>query len=382
MRKQSILNEFQQKLKTSTFFQKILYSFLLIASICLTVFCLCIVSFINKNQQSFLRDLQDNTISRAYNVNQTALKDIIRYCDTMMGDYTVKSLLYSEEHDVPMMLKCNDICDSICKISSMIDSVYFVNYNSGTVLSSAGSSAIDRFRDQEVLTLLEDIVPSQSPQVCCPRMVAPGQPGSESIPMLTLIYRYSKQGAMVLNLNYQTYSEMLYPDSSEYLSLIMVNQDDVVFFSSDPVLWGCNYREDETYRTIGSFMNNRGTYTHTVDGTEYTVKYIKNSGFGITYLCLLQNTSLYLDMSLISAIQIYVTVSLLLAIVLSIIMSFINYRPIKHLKSYVDSQLPDSSAAISGRYNEFRYFFDRYQKLLNVNKQYENRLNEEKVQKI
>lgn len=360
-------------------------SILLIASLCTTGLSLGIFYSVNTNQWHILQELQKDILSQAYNTNQSTLKDIVTYCDLKMEDPVVRELMYSKEHDVVTMLKIDDVIDSFTSISSLIQSVYIVNFQAQTITSKFGICTFDGFADKDILTMLESHIPSSSPTVCIPRVMPLLQKEIKTftyIPTLSTIFHYNKAGALVINIDYERYSKILFQNSNDRVNLILINQDHTVFSTTDENIWGQNYQDNPVYQKVLVNSNLQNSFDCEVDGNTYTVNYIKNRGFGISYVCLLENANIYLENQQLFTILLCTVCFLAFATILSTVFSYINYKPIKHLKERIDMQIPQTGRSSYGQENDFDYLADRYQALLTSHIQHQTKINREKEQKM
>lgn len=381
MRLNSLVKNVTQKVGDSTFFKKTFFSFILITCLCTAILSLSITSEINNNQRSFFSDLQDQTVAQTINVNHTILMDIVRYCDELMENAEVRNLLYCDEYDLVSYYKYRSTLNLVQNISSMIHSVYFVNFNAQTVCDRDGYTPIASHNDQELMNVLENITPSLSPVFGYPRFVPGGHYRTDG-QVVTLIFRYTSQGALVVNLDYPSYAELLSLTGNEHLDMIITDQHNAVLASTEQNLWGEDFQDHPVFQKVLSSPDTKGSFTHNEDGQNYIVDFVKNGRLGMTYISLLEESRLYVDSSVLFSILIYTIVSLGIALVLSVVMSLITYKPIRHLKSYVDNHFPQGLVAASSADSEFGYFLNCYQRLLNVHDQYKSKQDKERTQKI
>ena len=385
MRCKKAFFELSPKHKKSLFFKRMFFSILLITSLCTTGLSFGIFFSVNTNQRDNLQKLQNDMLLQAHNLNQATLKDIVTYCDLKMEDPIVRELMYNKNHDIVTMLKIDSAIDSISSISSLIQSVYIVNFEAETITSKFGISTFDGFADKDILTILEAHVPSITPSVCIPRVMPLLQRNTQTyefVPTLTAIFHYNKAGALVINIDYEQYSKVLFQNSNDRVSLILLNQNHTVFSATDESLWGQDYQDNAVYQKIIANNNHQDSFEHKIDGTTYSVKYIRNRGFGMSYICLLENADIYLEDHQLFTILLCTICFLIFAIVLSTAFSYINYKPIKRLKERIDRQIPQTGRAYHGRENDFAYLSDRYQALLTSHIQHQAKINNEKKQKM
>lgn len=373
------------KHKMSSFFKRMFTSILLIACLCTTGLSLGIFLSVNTNQRNILRELQNDMLVQAYNANQSTLKDIVIYCDQKMEDPIVRELMYNTKHDVVTMLKIDSAIESITSISSLIHSVYIVNFEAETITSKFGISPFDKFADQDILSILQTHVPSSTPTVCLPRVMPLLQSNTKSfssIPTLTTIFHYNKAGALVINIDYERYSKIIFQNSNDRVNLILLNQNHTVFSTTDESIWGENYQYNTIYQKIKESSDLQNSFHHEINNTTYSVNYIKNRGFGMSYICLLENSDIYLEDHQLFTILLCTSCFLIFAIVLSTAFSYINYKPIKHLKERIDKQIPQTDSPHNDPQNDIAYLSDRYQALLTSHMEHQTKLHKEKEKKM
>lgn len=358
----------RREYKNSIYYKKVLYSYLLATCVIFLFFVLLLFLFMNRDYETTLEDMQDYTITQAYNVNQTTLKDIISYCYNMLDNVSMRNILYGDSWTGALSIDATEFINSIRMASSMVNSVYFINFNTGTVLDHTGRTSTANHIDGEIFELLEEMTPGIRPLFCCPRIIDCNVSGViyRDIPVLTMIFFQNRSGAMVVNLDYQAYYNMLSLGDSEYIDMVMVSSTGKVMSASDPELFGMDYTENQLYRRIQDSPDNRGTFSFQHEDGNRTVKYIKNIGLGITYICSLRNLYIYPGNSVLSTLFRYSAVYLLIGLVLSLLLSWLIYNPLRQLKTYIAAH-PASPPEPQEKSNDFDYLSRTYQEILTVN---------------
>lgn len=367
-----VIKTINQEYRSSLYYKKVLYSYLLATCVIFLLFIIFLFLFINRDYSNTLEDMQDYTITQAYNVNQTTLKDIISYCYNALDNKSMQNILYGESYNNTLAINARELHNSIRMCSSLVQSVYFINFQTGTIMDNLGRSPIDDYIDSEIFEIIKEMTPSIRPLFCCPRIIDSKQKGIiyNNIPVLTMIFYSNQTGAMVVNLDYDIYCNMLSLKNSEYIEMILVSSTGKVMSASDPDLFGTDYTENELYIKIQDSPNNKGTMLYQQGRQRQSVKYIKNIGLGITYICSLNNLHIYSGNSTISTLLHYSALYLLVGLVLSLLLSWIIYNPIRQLKTYIATHpaTPSDELQISkGGDNDFAYLSHTYQKILNLN---------------
>ena len=372
-----VIQTMKQEYRSSLFYKKVLYSYLLATCVIFLLFIIVLFLFMNKDYSNTLEGMQDYTITQAYNVNQTTLKDIVNYCYSILDGTTMHNILYGDYYNSALALEAMELHDGIRMSSSLIHSVYFINFQTGTVLDHTGRTSIENHIDRGIFEMLAEMKPSIRPLFCYPRLIDYNLSGIiiSDVPVLTMIFYSNHAGAMVVNLDYETYCGMLSLSDSEYIDITLVSSTGKVMAASDSDLFGMDYTEDELYREVLNAGENRGSFLYQQSGQPpQSVKYIKNIGLNITYICSLNNMQIYPKNSAISTLLRYSAVYLAIGLVLSLLLSWIIYNPLRQLKTYIAAHpaLPAGEAAteegrqaVSG--NDFDYLSQAYEKILNIN---------------
>ena len=372
-----LIRTMNQEYRSSLFYKKVLYSYLLATCVIFLLFTIVLFLLMNKDYSDTLEGMQDYTITQAYNVNQTTLKDIISYCYTMLDRTSMRNILYGDYYNSALALEAMELHDSIRMSSSLVHSVYFINFRTGTVLDHTGRTTIDNHIDSEIFGILDKMTPGIRPLFCYPRFIDCNLGGAirQDVPVLTIIFYASHAGAMVVNLDYGTYSNMLSLDDSEYIDIILVSSTGKVMSASDPDLFGTDYTENDLYRKVLDATENRGSFLYRPNGrSSQSVKYIKNIGLDITYICSLNSLQIYPKNAAIFTLLRYSAVYLAIGLMLSLLLSWIIYNPLRQLKTYIAAHpaLPPGGAAPAGCKspvpgNDFDYLSQTYEKILNIN---------------
>lgn len=369
MKLKSIIQTMNQEYRSSIYYKKVLYSYLLATCVIFLLFIIIMFLFMNRDYRDTLEDMQDYTINQAYNVNQTTLKDIISYCYNILDRASTHNILYGDGYSNSLALEAHELVNSLRMTSSLVNSVYLINFQTGTIHDHSGRVSIERHIDSEIFALLEDMTPSIRPLFCYPRTIdsSVDEVIYRDIPVLTMVFYSNPAGAMVVNLDYQAYQDMLSLGESEYIDMVLVSSAGKVISASDPDLFGTDYRESALYRRIQESLENRGSFLYQSDKGRQSVRFIKNIGLGITYICSLNNMYIYPQNAAISMLFRYSAVYLALGLVLSLLLSWLIYNPLRQLKTYIAAHPAVPADENSEQNNDFDYLSQAYQKILNVN---------------
>lgn len=371
MKIRNFMRIIRQEYQHSIYLKKVLYSYLLISCIIFSLFSIMLFFMTNKNYSTALEDLQDQTIEQAHSVNQTILKDLVSCCYNLLDNSSMTEILYSDQYNTTIALEAAELNDNLRKTSSLIVSSYFINFRTGTVIDQNGRSTIGNHPDQQAFEMLSEMTPSVTPLFFYPRRIdyMVNKKTYPDIPVLTMVFYRNKSGALVLNLDYEAYREMLSLDESNYVDITLVCSTGNVICSSDSTLFGADYSQNELYRKIQDASGRRGSFFYGKNGKRYSIKYIKNEGLDITYICSLNKLLIYPENSMLSSLFGYTVFYLLLGFALSLFLSWLIYKPLRQLKGYIASH--STSAALQPEsaepVNDFNYLSNAYQEVLDIN---------------
>lgn len=365
----NIVKTIKQEYRGSDYYKKVLSSYLLSTCVIFLIFILALFLFVNRDYNNTLEDMQDYTITQAYNVNQTTLKGLIGYCYNIMDMMSMSNILYGDNYNSTIALEAKELNDGIRMSNPLVNSVYFINFNTDTILDHNGRTATINHTDREIFELLDNMTPSIRPLFCYPRTINYNIDGVVyyDIPVLTMVFYLNSAGALVVNLDYEDYCAMLSLGDSEYIDMILISSTGKVMSASDPDLFGTDYTENELYQKIQSCQENRGSFLYQQDSNRKSVKYIKNIGLEITYICSLSNLYIYPENSTLFFLFRYSAVYLVIGFALSLLLSWIIYNPLRQLKTYIAAHPASLPKELPTNNNDFDYLSQAYQQILMIN---------------
>lgn len=365
----NILKQFGQEFQNSAFFKKVLYSYLWVSCVIFIIFIAILFVSNNQDYREMLEDMQEQTISQSYNINQTTLKDIISFCYTTLENPSMNAILYGDNSSVALAMDASELIDSLRNASSLVSSVYFINFRSRTIIDQNGRSSFENHIDGEIFEILERMTPSTRPVFLLPRTIDYQSSSHvyEDVPVLTTIFYSSHSGALVVNLSQEAYSGMISLDGSDYIDVVMVGGEDTVITANDPALFGADYSDNELYRLVRQASGNSGSLIYKENGQQGSVRYIKNRGFDITYICTLKNRYFYSQNAFLGTLLQYTVIYLLTGIVFSFLLSWFIYNPLRELKTFIASRSQQDEQTEGGQKNDFSWLSSAYQQLLDMN---------------
>lgn len=370
MNARNIFRIFRQEFRSSIYFKKILYSYLLVSCVIFIIFSVVFFMSANKDYNDTLEDLQSQMLVQAYSINQTVLKDICAYCYSLMGNSSMSKLLYEESYDSVLALEATEIIENIRQTSSLVTSAYLINFRTGRIIDNNGRMSIENHIDSSIFEILDTLEAGITPTFFYPRVIDIVTSGrvSYDAAVLTTIFYYSSSGALVINLDYNKYQEMLSLNENDNISICMLDSSGRVMASSENSSFGADHSEDELYLKIQQEDSKQGAFPYSSDGNYYSVQYIKNSGFGITYICTLSKLHIYPQNSLFFSLLRYTLVYLVIGFALSLLLSWFIYNPLRQLKAYIAGNTEISSAeSDKEQSNDFSYLSHAYKEIMTIN---------------
>ncbi len=383
----SIFALIHTELHKNSFFKQLLFSYIVISCITFLVFSIAILYFTKEQHLADMQDINKKNIEQAYNLNNSILQDISSYCYTALDSATVKKLLYSDEYDITTAINSRETYENFLEISSTILSIDFINFMNDTVLTKTGRHSLKQFKDQELISLLQEISPRKAPYFCYPREI-PYQNSNytENRRVISLIYYFNNNGALVVNLDYDTYCSLLninYNDAG--FQLLLVNSDNKIIASTDSNQFMLDFQSMPLCSQIEAVKELSGTLTYTDKSSTYSVCYHKATPMGITYISMFSHEN-YLDgNSLYSLTLRFSILFLVVTILLSFLSSYIIYNPIQKLKTTVHPIHVGAADVDYDSKNDFDFLESVYKQLTKRNialSQYERNYTEEKQQKL
>lgn len=377
MKLKYIIQAFSTDYIKSEYYQKVLRSFLLTSCLIIMMFSLLLFLSSNREYDTMLESIQEQTIQQAQFVNQTTLRDIVSYCYRLMEDTSMGTILYGDSLDMPLQIEAIANNKDLRRSSSLIHSSYFINFRTGTVIDDdVGRVNIENHQDKEIFEILNEMSPSYAPMFCYPRVIPSRRAASfyYDVPILSIIFYSNASGAMVVNLDYDLYRQLFSLDDGDHINMLMLNSWGHVIAASDSELFSRDLSQDNLYLTISDKPRNRGTFPFNADGVNYSVCYIKGEGMGITYICSRKNQLIYPDNRILLPLLRFTAIYIFVGFILSLLLSRILYDPLKQLKHSIASSRPGNTSLSNNPntpspYQDFDYLSHVYREIVEMNTQ-------------
>lgn len=349
----------------SLYFKKVLHSFLLLSSLIFITFLATVFILMKKNYNDALSDMQERSITQAQSINQTILKDIHNYALSLLDNSIITQVLYGKDWDISLALKLQEQYETLMNCSSLITSAYFINYQTETILDGYSRTTLNNHYDQDVISLLSEMTPRRNPFICYPHCLSYFHTGilRNNARILSLIYYQNKSGALIINLDYDNYLELIQPTKENYIDLMILNKNGQVIASNKEELFGTDFTENSIYKKMLESQKQNGHFSHSFENSKYDVSYLYNTDFGLCYISTLDKQFIYPESKILSFLTRYTFFCVLLCLVVSFVISYIIYKPIRHLKEQIASFSNDSKPELLSEKDDFSYLLQNYQTL-------------------
>ncbi len=369
MKLKDLMKAFRMEYIRSSYFKKVLFSFLLATCAVALLFVAALLYNSNRDYVDALQAAQEQSLTQALNVNSTNLKDIITYCNSVLDTPLAMNILYGSDLTVAQSYEALDMVNGLCRSSSLIHSACFINFRTGTVVDPNGRGLIENHMDTDIFQRLEKMTPGRFTLCCVPRVIDShaGTRVTRGVRVVSIIFYTNVSGALVVNLDYDAYRRLFALDEGEHLKLTMVNSEGTVFLSTDPEEFGEDMTEDPAFQAAQAAESRRGVLPLEREGREYLVGYIRNEGMGITYLCSRDSLPFYSDNSQLLRLLQVSLVLLAAGLVLAVVLSWIVYDPLKRLRQTVAKVREEEERPESGSYDDFDYLTSAYQEIADMN---------------
>ena len=295
---------------------------------------------INEDNEQWLQ-VAEATLEQARATNATYIHSLTDYMLQYIESYEVRATLYNAEYSQYLSVRSRNVYTQLTSISSLVRNAQFVNFNTDTVLDANGRFAFNIYGDAEVLDLISSLQPSIYITVYHPREmnVASMRLSPVRRKVISMIYYQNRAGALVLNLDYETFKSIVLPDAqggpTDYC---LVNGSGMLFCGTDDTLFGANISQDPIYQQVLAQQAGAGAFA--LDGHQ-VVTYRRDASFGAVYYAvtalatLTPGSPLFWDM-------VWLGLAFLLgSLLLSTGLALLTSRPIRRLHRSVRERLDE-----------------------------------------
>jgi len=356
--------------KSNSSFKHVLLIYLLISLCLFFVFTSMLLIFMQKNYLESIEIVSEESVDQAYDLHKTVIMDIYSYCFNMLDNANVRNLLYSDEYTVETALFARETYNDIKSVNSLIDSLYFINYRTQTVLDKAKRVNLVDFDDQDIIEYIKQMSPSSSPTLFIPRILHVTTDGKEvDIKVLSFVYYTNLAGALVINLDYDRYCELVGISSSNtYITMTMINSDGIVMASSDSLLLQMNYSDDALFKAVKNQLGDKGTFEYTDEYGKYTITYMKKTTMGVTIISKLNHEFFYPENTMLGTTIFSSVVYFMGCLILTFMISWVLYKPFHKLRKFIAGNTEISNDPTILKMNDYEFLMKTYDNILDKNK--------------
>lgn len=357
----NIVQEFHKK----TYFRQVLLSYIVVSCFTFLIFSILLLSKIQQENNRTILNFGWQNIEQAMSFNDSSLHDITNYAYQMLEEAATYRLLYGDTFDLPTSIASRKIYDQIQSSNSMITSLDFINFSTGTVLTKSRRMSLGEYYDKDLLEYIDTLVPSRRPVFYQPRESYVNGKHTRTQRVLSLIFYTNSRGALVINLDYDTYaSQINLARNSENMDLIIVNHNNFVMAATQDDYFMQDFSDNPLYLEILHQHDDTGSFQWTSEMGKQTIMYRRNALMGITYISVISPHKAYSKSYLFGLTFRYSIVYILVTSVLSLFASLVLYGPVRHLKHTlrITELLPDEN--INSTHNDFEFIETVFQNLI------------------
>ena len=358
------ISGFIQEFRKKSYFKQILYSYIIISCFTFLIFSILLLSIIQDQHYESMLEINEQNVSQAHAFNNSSLADISNHGYSMLENTIVHKLLYSSSYDISVSIASREIYDDILSISSMITSLDFINFSTGTVLTKTQRLILEQYYDQSLLDYIATLTPSRQPVFYQPREAYISASRQTPERVLSVIYYLNSNGALVINLDYDSYaSQINLARSNDNMEMVLLNQNNLVMAATDSDLFMQDYSQNPLYLEVMEQPDNEGSFTWQDKNDKKDIYYHKGTKMGITYISILKQENTYLGSMLFGLTMKYSIIYIFVTLLLSFLFSWIIYRPVRRLRDAV-RQKDLISAEETSPVNDFDFLESAFKSLV------------------
>lgn len=230
----NILHNIIQEFRKKTYFRQVLLSYIVVSCFTFLIFSILLLTRIQIENNKTILNFGWQNIEQAVSFNNSSLHDIANYGYQMLDEAATYKLLYSDTFDTQTSIASRDVYDRIQSSNSMITSLDFINFSTGTVLTKSRRMTLEQYYDTDLLEYIDTLVPSRRPVFYQPRESYFSGNHRQAQRVLSLIFYTNRRGALVINLDYDTYaSQINLSRNSDDMALFIINHNDYVMAATE-----------------------------------------------------------------------------------------------------------------------------------------------------
>ncbi len=348
-------------IKNSVFLKKMILTYILCSCFVFLGFTFFIISLINNNFMNSINQLNDKALMQSANTCSVTLENLYNYyyVDTLENADLIK-LLYSSQYQNSLSISSSRIRGKLLNYSNLVKSFYIINLKGNFICSNLDTYKNSKsFFDQDILSLLANRKYSDQIFLYQPRDVNYSiSQNKYSEKYISLIFRKFDTGYLVINLNYEKFSEMInYNSYNRDSQTLVISNQGFVLADSNSSLFGQNLSSDPLYNELLKQPQNSGSYISRLDGSKKLINYRKDEMFGIVYMTITQYQLFDSSNTLLVQALLYSLIAVLISLIMIFSASWVLYKPINELKNSIRNDRISSGA----KKDEFRYISSSFE---------------------
>ncbi|MGN0779005.1 MAG: helix-turn-helix domain-containing protein [Aristaeellaceae bacterium] len=360
------------EVKASHSLRRVLYIVMTVTTaMFIIILMLTVGQMVSRNNEHWQQEA-DASLQHAQSLNETSIRNVLDFVLQRMQDYDVHGLLYSSTYPMSLRVHTRDIYEQLTCISSVIRNVQLINFQTGTVIDHNGRFTLDRYGDQDILTLLSTLPPSSHTRVYYyPRLmnIRPSQVIVDRRKVISMIYYLNRAGALVINFDYDMYKAMvLSPENNGPTSYYFYNKDGSIYCATDSSLFGASVFEQELYEQLAAQEADKGSFQVWEGSKRKTVTYIRNVMLGTNYVAVTTLEGIYPGTQLFWQVIGLAVLFLLASALISAVLALLISKPIRTLHRSVREKLSDDMQ-VEDELDEMTFLSSVYQNILTANQQ-------------
>lgn len=330
-----IIKRYINQLKGSPFLRRTTITYIVIGCTLLLLFCIIIVNGILSISAEQTNKTMQQMLAQACNTGDLIFRDVHSLITKNIESSSVLAEALYEE-PIENTTELNSEISLLVASSSLIDSIYIVNLRHDIVYSSnAPSCSVDDFFDQDIMNIVRET--ERGTTLYYPRIFDDPAIGIVTTPRnyISCIYNKTAAGAIVVNLNQDTFQSMVNLTGNDDESQItaVINASGSVLSHSQPRNFALDVSDEEYFSEVLQHNDSSGSFKHF--GTY--VNYARSSYLGFYYVEITDSTMLLGNFYwLLALIIIFTALLMLLYAAASIYITSTTFKPIRTIKDKLE----------------------------------------------
>ncbi len=330
-----IIKRYINQLKGSPFLRRTTITYIVIGCTLLLLFCIIIVNGILSISAEQTNKTMQQMLAQACNTGDLIFRDVHSLITKNIESSSVLAEALYEE-PLENTTELNSEISLLVASSSLIDSIYIVNLRHDIVYSSnAPSCSVDDFFDQDIMNIVRET--ERGTTLYYPRIFDDPAIGIVTTPRnyISCIYNKTAAGAIVVNLNQDTFQSMVNLTGNDDESQItaVINASGSVLSHSQPRNFALDVSDEEYFSEVLQHNDSSGSFKHF--GTY--VNYARSSYLGFYYVEITDSTMLLGNFYwLLALIIIFTALLMLLYAAASIYITSTTFKPIRTIKDKLE----------------------------------------------